>query len=117
MTASFDPTQMIAAIQAHTQHILTGSDLALHEAAEYVLGESTKVVPIEEGTLSGSGMTKVVGDTAGIGYGSGPAAPYAVIQHEDLTFKHDAGRHAKYLELPLMGAQQTILAIVKRHTQ
>lgn len=73
-----------------------------------VLAEADALVPIEEGTLSRSGVVRVdEGDlSVSIGYGSGPAAPYAVVQHEDLSLRHDDGRSGKYLERPLMAARQ-----------
>ena len=32
--------------------------------------------------------------------------PYAVVQHEDMTFNHKPGRKAKYLEDPMNRAAQ-----------
>ena len=37
----------------------------------------------------------------------GPAAPYAVVQHENLQFKHKEGQ-AKYLESVILEARSTI---------
>ena len=74
-----------------------------------------ELVPFDTGTLSRSQTTDV--ETVGkniigeIGYG-GPAAPYALVQHEDLTLSHPPkskggnpvapgqGRGPKYLEFP-----------------
>lgn len=69
---------------------------ALKIGAEYLLEESNRVVPIEEGTLGRSGAVDVdpVAGLATISYDT----PYARRQHEDLTFRHDPGRKAKYLE-------------------
>lgn len=83
--------------------------------AEHILGESTKLVPIEEGTLSSSGKTsaEMQGGTAvaAISYDT----PYAVRQHEDMSYRHDPGRTAKYLEGPLMAEAQTVAKIVGEH--
>jgi hypothetical protein len=38
--------------------------------------------------------------------------PYAVRQHEELSYRHDPGRTAKYLEGPLREEKDTILAII-----
>lgn len=75
---------------------------ALLESAEMLLDESRKVVPLEEGILSGSGHTDVDEDAleAVVAYDT----PYAVRQHEDLTLGHNAGRTAKYLERPARAA-------------
>lgn len=56
-----------------------------------------KGVPVDEGTLRSTGQ--VIGpdaaDTVRLVFG-GPAAPYAVVQHERLDFQHDKGE-ARYL--------------------
>lgn len=74
-----------------------------------------ELVPFDTGVLSGS-QTKSTKDKgtvveAEIGYG-GPAAPYALVQHEDATLSHPPkaqggspvapgrGRGPKYLEYP-----------------
>ena len=41
--------------------------------------------------------------------------PYAVRQHEDMSYRHDPGRTAKYLEGPLMAEAQTVAKIVGEH--
>jgi hypothetical protein len=38
--------------------------------------------------------------------------PYAVRQHEDLTYRHAPGRTAKYLERPLNASRTQVLAII-----
>ncbi len=53
-------------------------------------------VPRDEGILAGTG--KVTGPSGGVvtlRFG-GPAAPYAVVQHENLDFRHTVGE-ARYL--------------------
>jgi hypothetical protein len=71
---------------------------------EHVLGEATKLVPIEEGTLSRSGKTDATRDGDSIVAAVSYDTPYAVRQHEEMGYRHDAGRQAKYLEAPLMGS-------------
>lgn len=73
---------------------------ALRDAGEYVLEQSSREVPHEVGDLQDSGRVSVDGDTCAISYDT----PYAVVQHEDMTFHHDSGRKAKYLEDPLNAA-------------
>lgn len=68
---------------------------ALQDIVEDDLADARDVVPIEEGTLSRSGFTEVdrkalVGQVAF-------DSPYAVVQHEDVTLRHDAGRKDHYL--------------------
>ena len=79
-------------------------------AAEHILGEARKKVPHEEGTLENSGFTAVDQDDlkAVVGFDT----PYAVIQHEDMTLRHNEGREAKYLENALNAEKDTAMQIV-----
>ncbi|KUN96324.1 hypothetical protein AQJ67_33690 [Streptomyces caeruleatus] len=76
-----------------------GAVRGLRIAAEHVLAESRKIVPIEEATLERSGVATVDESslTAAVAYDT----PYAIRQHEEMNYRHDAGRSAKYLERPL----------------
>lgn len=69
---------------------------ALFDAGQIILAESDQHVPIEEGTLSRSGH--VSEDDQHLRVAVSYDTPYAVVQHEDMTLNHDAGRTAKYLE-------------------
>jgi hypothetical protein len=74
--------------------------------AEHVLTESRAKVPHDEGTLERSGAvvpSRVSPSTldAAIVYDT----PYAVIQHENMDFRHPGGREAKYLENALNAAK------------
>lgn len=74
-----------------------GAEEGLRLAGEHVLNVSNSQVPHEEGDLERSGTVSDVDpadNTITIAYDT----PYAVRQHEDLSYKHDAGRNAKYLE-------------------
>lgn len=79
-------------------------------AMEHLLTESRKQVPIEEATLERSG-TAVVDEQNLIGAVSYDTE-YAVRQHEELAWQHDAGRKAKYLEDPHREEASTMQAIV-----
>ena len=95
-------------LDSYAQRVREALQSALEDEAELILAEAIKIVPIEEGSLQDSGMTASGNLEVAIGFGSGPAAPYAVRQHEELTFAHDAGRQAKYLETPFVAAQSTL---------
>lgn len=97
----------IAAARTGTQQ---GAARGLRLAAEHLLTESRALVPIEEGTLERSGVASVdEGDlTAAVSYDQ----PYAVRQHEELNYRHDAGRQAKYLEQPARAEAGTMLDII-----
>jgi hypothetical protein len=88
----------VAMVKAQIQ---AATPIALSSAAEYLLAKAVEIVPIEEGSLSRSGRTEVDGDTAAIGFGSGPSAAYAARQHEDLSYHHDNGRQAHFLSGPV----------------
>jgi len=60
----------------------------------------------------------IIGDTAAsvrLGFG-GPAAPYAVLVHEDLTKRHKVGQ-AKYLEIPLKARLSGMAAVLRLHVE
>jgi hypothetical protein len=67
-------------------------------------------VPIEEATLERSGVVSVDESsvTAAVSYDT----PYAIRQHEEMGYRHDAGRTAKYLERPLHEENGTITEII-----
>lgn len=99
---------LLANLTALEAKVKAGALQGVTLAAEHVLGESTKVVPIEEGTLSASGKTdaQMDGDVAvgAVSYDT----PYAARQHEEMGWRHDAGRTAKYLERPLGEAGKVV---------
>lgn len=88
-------------------------------AAEHLLGASRLQVPIEEATLERSGVASVDDGefTAAVSYDT----VYAARQHEELTWRHDEGRKAKYLEDPLHEEaepiQDLIAATIRRATR
>lgn len=90
--------------------ILRGLERGLVKEAEGVMTISKQAyVPVDFGILKGSGFVdkptrrgrRVVIE---LGFG-GPAAPYAVYVHEDLTAFHTVGE-AKYLQKPLRSAKR-----------
>lgn len=84
---------------------LAGSQGSVLTAAGYhVLGVSNEQVPHETGDLMRSGGVATEGDTVAIYYDT----PYAVVQHEDLNYRHDEGRNAKFLENAIIAEQQTV---------
>lgn len=87
-----------------------GAVAGLLEAAEHILTESRREVPLEEGTLERSGVASVDASslTAAVSYDT----VYAVRQHEELDWQHDAGRKAKYLEDPFTRERGTAGEII-----
>jgi Minor capsid protein len=88
-----------------------GEDRGLRLAAEHLLREARRLVPHEEGVLETSGKTHFDSEshTASVSFDT----PYAVIQHEDLTFRHDTGRQAKYLEQPMNTEAEIMSALIQ----
>ena len=87
-----------------------GRNKGLKLAAEHLLAVSQPLVPVEEGTLVRTGV-------ASVDEGKGQSAvsfdgPYAARQHEELTWRHDPGKQAKYLEQPYNTERPTMLAII-----
>lgn len=82
----------------------------LEAAAEHLLQVSSFQAPLEEGDLARSGEVSSDPDqhTVAVSYDR----PYAVRQHEELTWRHDAGKKAKYLEDPMHTEQETMLALI-----
>ncbi|MFF5228448.1 hypothetical protein [Dactylosporangium sp. NPDC000521] len=78
-------------------------------AAEHLLGEARPLVPIEEATLERSGA--VVVDRDALAAAVVFDTEYAVRQHEDMTYRHDQGRQAKYLEEPRERERDTMLEL------
>jgi hypothetical protein len=99
----------------------------IHKVANEILVKSKILVPLHDTYLRGSGILKqggagsatVMSQTVEFG---GPAAPYALVQHENVKFFHPAkdrggvgpgtqgvSRSAKYLEMPAKEAQATLV--------
>ena len=83
---------------------------ALALAAEFLLEESNRTVPHEEGTLGRSGGTDQKGLEASVFYDT----KYARRQHEETRYAHDPGRRAKWLELTLREQRDKIIAYIGR---
>lgn len=89
-----------------------GAAEGVFDAAQHVLGEAVDVAPIEEGTLVRSGFVSTSSD--GLQAAVSFDTPYAVRQHEDQSYRHDAGKTAKYLEGPLVREKATVQRIIHK---
>lgn len=87
-----------------------GAARGLRVAGEHILAKSRERVPLDEGPLERSGVATVdEGNlTAAVSYDT----PYAVRQHEELDYRHDPGRTAKYLEDPLNEQADTVAELI-----
>ncbi|MFL1904760.1 hypothetical protein ACJWDR_37505 [Streptomyces tauricus] len=82
----------------------------LFRAAEHVLGKAQETVPLDEGYLQSTGTASV--DEGALQAAISFDGPYAVRQHEELTWRHAPGRTAKYLENSLNSGAVTVAALV-----
>jgi hypothetical protein len=102
---------------------------ATWDKANHILNAAKLIVPHDLGALEDSGFVTPIqreGDSfvVKIGFG-GPAAPYAMVQHEDLVWharsrqlvpfamEHDPPRRSKYLETPFIEAMPTFVRWVR----
>ncbi len=82
----------------------------LELGAEHVLKLARDRVPLEEGTLERSGRASSDGvDTVAVSFDT----VYAVRQHEEMTWKHDNGRQAKYLETAVADGRKTVSQMIR----
>ena len=85
-------------------HIAGRMQPLLYDAGEHILGEANKTVPIEEGSLAGSGDVDADENSAVVSYDT----PYARRQHEELQYQHAQGRRALWLKLTLEEEQRAV---------
>ena len=72
-----------------------GGEKAIYQAANYLLDESRKQVPHDQGILEGTGTALADGFSATVSYDT----PYAIRWHEH-NANFQRGRKMKYLEDP-----------------
>lgn len=74
------------------------SKQGMHDALDYLAEQSKQQVPLDTGALKNSCEVSVNedGSSGTVSYDT----PYAVRQHEELSYNHQRGRKAKYLEDP-----------------
>lgn len=80
----------------------------IDDAMEMLLTASRAVVPVLSEDLSKSGKASRDGLTGLVSYNT----VYAVIQHEELEYRHAPGRQAKYLEQPFNDLQQQMIQAI-----
>lgn len=119
---------------AATDGIMPAMEQALYAEAHNILADSRKEVPFLTGALSASGRVHdpftannmaMVEITYGGAAGGDDSVNYAVIQHENTSFRHAEGRKAYYLEDPVLRAKagmqerlaRKISAVLKRRAE
>ena len=96
-----------AVLRAAPARAVAGLSAALFREGNEIMSASRELVPVDEGTLRGSGtvmapQASVSGVEVEFGYG-GAASDYAVVQHERMDFRHASGG-PKFLESPTLEA-------------
>ncbi|WUI02107.1 hypothetical protein OHR68_09955 [Spirillospora sp. NBC_00431] len=88
-----------------------GLNAGLEDAAEYLLEEANRRVPIESLELQQSGEVSVDPEAhkAAVTYDT----EYAVAQHEK-SYRHDPGRTRKFLEIPWLSRRTEMRDIIGR---
>lgn len=90
---------------------------ALYQEAEIEMTEAKKRTPVDTGALRSSGFVEppvASGDEISVRLGfGGPAAPYAIIVHEDLSALHPVGQ-AKFLESTILESAPYMAARVAK---
>lgn len=99
----------------------TAVGAGLYGAANNVVTAAKRIVPVDTGTLKGSGYATFPNSRGNnviveLGFG-GAAKDYAVAQHERTDYRHPEGGEAKYLEKPMMEQTSTFshdVAVIAR---
>ena len=82
------------------------ADIRLVKCAEDLKGRSVEQAPVDTGDLRGNCAVSHKPLEARVGY----SLPYALVQHENLQFKHPQGGKAKYLEDPFNEQKDNYIA-------
>jgi len=94
----------LAAVRAVGADVVREMGGALYREGLRIIAASRREVPVRDGILRSTWHVELPqvassGETVvELGYG-GPSAPYALRQHEELSYRHTVGK-AKYLEDP-----------------
>jgi hypothetical protein len=84
---------------------------AIEDAAEFLLEQANRSVPLQDGILQGSGKVTTRGGGK-VGAAVSYDTPYAVRQHEDTRLAHAPGRRAKWLQRTLNEERRRILDFI-----
>ena len=91
---------------------------ALRFAVQPIFRKSQMLVPVKTGRLKRSGFitarNTALGPQAVVGYARAGNPSYAVLQHENLEFRHAGNTQAKFLEVAV---QEHIGSIPRRYAQ
>lgn len=86
---------------------------ALGEVTEFILQESNKIAPLDEGTLIRSGNTDVGVTAKGMSASVYYDTPYAARLHEHPEYNFQNGREGKYLEKTINKEASTVATYLR----
>jgi hypothetical protein len=115
------PKEVEAKLRRHLEATLKSAEAAIYQGASIVMTEAKKRAPLDLGTLQNSGyVTLPRRDGGGVfveaGFG-GAAKAYAVRQHEESSWQHDAGRESHYLLNAINATEAQVARRIKRVAQ
>lgn len=107
-----DFDRLINDLESLTNNLLASSVEESYKLGKKILKSSDSLVPRSTETLANSQFIKKEGNVVTLGYGGEndkvnpktgkQASEYMIKVHEDLSFKHENGGQAKFLELPFL---------------
>ena len=115
------PKEVEAKLRRHLEATLKSAEAAIYQGASIVMTEAKKRAPLDLGTLQNSGyVTLPRRDGGGVfveaGFG-GAAKAYAVRQHEESSWQHEAGRESHYLLNAINATEGQVARRIKRVAQ
>lgn len=90
-------------------NLRSAASKGVNDAAEHLLSVARSRTPRDEGTLQRSGAVTARDTEAVVSFDT----PYAVRQHEELTWNHPRGGQAKYLESAMIDESETMARIIQ----
>ena len=115
------PQEVEAKLRKHLEATLKSAEAALYQGASIIMTDAKKRAPLDLGTLQNSGyVTLPRRDGGGVfveaGFG-GAAKAYAVRQHEESSWQHDAGRESHYLLNAINATEGQVARRIKKVAQ
>lgn len=92
--------------------LMSALERGVADAVQHLLQTARAITPIEEGTLERGSTATTAREGDAILGAVAFHGPYAARQHEELTWRHDPGRQAKYLEDPMHQEADTMGRII-----
>lgn len=117
MAGKMTAEQVAAKMRRHLSAAVQAAETALYQGGSIIMTEAKKRAPVDLGTMKSSGYVTLPMRQGGsvvveAGFG-GAAKAYAVVQHENLGYRHEVGE-AKYLENAINAKEQEVRDRIRR---